>query len=484
MEMPFTRFEGRLRQLHVSELSDVFDLFFPRFRTEHDMSSFITRGHGRALIGGVTLAGDSAAFTNRGRERRFAGDASLQRKRYYCLEDAPTSDFANNTLLNELFAYAEPRLPIEPEILDSTVDVEKVSRIAEALRWTLDPPFLLHIVQPRDSAWMFSPVLGLPPKGCFLRYPLSIVDVAVDRVIDLRHPSTLQWLFDTFVPMEIAGAGKYVAPNGEIIAVFKRTQPTNTEELLPTLLSQSLGGGTTFIQGIGAYLRAHGVDALIYPSARSDSRSIVRNEIVEESFGYILVDYRNAPPVDFEPQRYFGTLPAWRERKTKAIAVTITAVGNSMRQEVTNVTKLQQYRFRVFNDWTTNSLERARFELREGKTKLGDRVKLAIRRPSTIIGPEVEAILGSDTDFFNEEGGPATGFLAEWGAFGPDKSVARCVCSVLPAAQGESWEGRWSWDGTNWFLRRLCLRSSSPSSARRRAPGTFSRIQASLRPLK
>ncbi len=86
MKIPFSPFLGRLRQLHVSDLSDVFDLFFPRFRTEHALSSFITRGRGRAIFGDVTLAGDSSSFTSRGRERRFAGDETLQRKRYYCLE--------------------------------------------------------------------------------------------------------------------------------------------------------------------------------------------------------------------------------------------------------------------------------------------------------------------------------------------------------------------------------------------------------------
>ena len=79
MQIPFTQFAGRLKQLSVSELPDIFDLFFPRFRTESAVSSFFTRGRGKAVSDGLILGPDSAVF-NRGRERRFAGDATLQRK--------------------------------------------------------------------------------------------------------------------------------------------------------------------------------------------------------------------------------------------------------------------------------------------------------------------------------------------------------------------------------------------------------------------
>src|SRR5208337_3727845 len=75
-EPPFSRFKGRLKQLHVAELDDVFDHFFPRFRDEVTLSSFVTRGRGRAFFGGLVGAGDSAVFVGRGRERRFSGDAN------------------------------------------------------------------------------------------------------------------------------------------------------------------------------------------------------------------------------------------------------------------------------------------------------------------------------------------------------------------------------------------------------------------------
>jgi hypothetical protein len=176
---------------------------------------------------------------------------------------------------------------------------------------------------------------------------------------------------------------------------------------------------------------------------------------VEESFGYVLVDYRDASPCAFDPSRYFGALPNWSERLAKRVTVTCTKHDDLERIEVAGARRLQQYRYAVFHDWTTNSLARARGDLQARTKALGDHVQLAIRRPSEIVGPDSEKVLGSDSEVLMEEGGPATGFLVEW-RIGPYATVAGFLSSVLPAAQSEFWEERWSWDGASWFLGRLC----------------------------
>jgi hypothetical protein len=457
MQIPITPFAGRLKQLSLSELPDIFDLFFPRFRTESEVSSFFTRGRGQVVGGDVIFGADSAVFANRGRERRFAGDATLQRKRYFCLEDAPTNHPANNTLLNELFAYAEPRLPTPPELLDSTVDTEQVTRLAADMGWTLEAPYVLHIVRRRDDPWLFSPVLGIPPEGCVIRYPLTIVNAAIERTIDLRLPKTLQWLFETFVPMEISGKGEFTDSEGKIWQPIKLDPPKNPAELVRTLISQTLGGGTAFIQGIGAWLRSNGVEALIYPSARSNSRSIICNGAVEESCGYILIDYRNSPPCEFDARHYFGALPAWYEKSTRTMRINATVRDGKQQLEVEGPLQLNRYRFHIFYDWTLNTFNHARSQLKEGAKKLRDPVQPMCRRPSDIVGRGAEAVIGSDSEFGIEEGGPGTGFLKEW-KIGPHNTNGTFIASVLPAAQSEFWVARWTWDETNWFLRRCCKR--------------------------
>jgi hypothetical protein len=403
----------------------------------------------------VILGTDSAVFTNRLRERRFAGDVTLQRKQYYCLVDAPTNHPSNNTLLNELFAYAEPRLPSVPELLDSTVDTDQAGRVAADMGWKLETPCVLHLVRRRDEPWLFSPVLGIPPEGCVIRYPLTIVDTVIERTVDLRLPATLQWLFETFVNMEISYKGRFADSTGKIWHPPKTDPPRNPVEFVRTLISQSLGGGSTFIQGIGAWLRSQGVEALIYPSARANSRSVTRNGVVEESYGYVLVDYRNSQPCDFVENRYFGVLPAWSEKNTRRVLINATVLDGKNLLRVEGALQLNRYRFHIFYDWNLNTFNHARNQLKAGAKKLGDHLEPMCRRPSDIVGGDAEVIIGSDADFGIEEGGPATGFLKEW-KIGPYNTNGSFIASVLPAVQSEFWVARWSWDGTNWFLHRCC----------------------------
>jgi hypothetical protein len=453
-QIPFTRFAGRLKQLSVSELPDIFNLFFPRFLTESEISSYLTRGRGHTLVGDdVILGKDSAVVTNRGRERRFAGDTTLQSKQCYCLEDAPTNHPTNNTLLNELFAYAEPRLPSVPELLDSTVDIERAGRVAADMGWKLETPCVLHIVRHRDEPWLFSPVLGIPPEGCVIRYPLTIVDTVIEQTIDLRLPATLQWFFQKFVNIEILCEGRFAVSKGKALHPRKGDPPKNPVEFVRTLLSQSLGGGTTFIQGIGAWLRSQGVEALIYPSARANSRSVTRNGVVEESYGYVLVDYRNSPPCDFVENRYFGVLPAWSEKNTRRLLINATVLDGKDLLRVEGALQLNRYRFHIFYDWNLNTFNHARNQLKAGTKKLGDPLELMCRRPSDIVGRDAEVIIGSDADFGIKEGGPAEGFLKQW-KIGPYNTNGSFIASVLPAAQSQFWVARWSWDETNWFLHR------------------------------
>lgn len=454
--VPFSPFRGRLRQLHASELTDVFDLFFPRFRTESAVGSFVTRGGGRAFAGAnVAVATDAAAFVGRGRERRFSGDDSLPRKRYFCLEDSDTNDPANNTLICELFAYADPRFPLLPVLLDTTVDREPAERLCRAMGWDPGEPAILQIVRSREDAWLLSPVLGISPQGGVLRYPLTVLDTVIEKAIDLRRPETLRWFFDVFISLEVLGEGKFLDEQGSVHVFSKGDPPTDIEGALRTILAQTLGGGTTFIQGIGACLRHIGAEALIYPSARADSRSVVRGEAIEESYGYVLVDYRGAPPLDFDPHRYFGALPRWSDRLARSISVRHERNAEETRLSVTGARQLQQFRYAVFHDWTVNSLGRARSDLHQRNTTLGDPVQLALRRPSQIVGPEANQVLGQDSEFFIEERGPVTGFLVEW-VLGPSNTVASFIGSLLPVAQSEFWEDRWRWDGASWFLYRSC----------------------------
>jgi hypothetical protein len=121
----------------------------------------------------------------------------------------------------------------------------------------------------------------------------------IAKVVDLRIPQTRDSFFEVF------GTGKEIevvdgAPAGS--ASFWRPLGNNITEfrgMIPELIDPHIGGtsesrGVT--QQIGDYLRAKGVSALIYPSARNDSFAIFEDGRLTNFGGWNLVDFRGSSP--------------------------------------------------------------------------------------------------------------------------------------------------------------------------------------------
>jgi hypothetical protein len=151
---------------------------------------------------------------------------------------------------------------------------------------------------------------------------MRVKEVEIDRVIDLRRPDTANWftsalsqlnwfehLPDPEVFEDVEDLTKWIHISGYNPAGFdpdKVPQPTGFNafpfkpvlksfaDLLPALLCQSIGGGRGAPQIAGLWLRTLGVNGLIFPSARCDSRVAVRNGEVVQWSGFNFVDYRNA----------------------------------------------------------------------------------------------------------------------------------------------------------------------------------------------
>jgi hypothetical protein len=67
------------------------------------------------------------------------------------------------------------------------------------------------------------------------------------------------------------------------------------QDLLPTLLSPGLGDAHGATQVAGSWLRRLGADALVFPSARADTRVSIASGELHEWYGWNLVDYRDSP---------------------------------------------------------------------------------------------------------------------------------------------------------------------------------------------
>src|SRR5690349_19109793 len=68
-------------------------------------------------------------------------------------------------------------------------------------------------------------------------------------------------------------------------------------DLLPALLSPLTGGGVfeNLSQLVGHWMRTHDVEALVYPSARTNAGVVVRQGEIVNHAGWNIVDYRHAP---------------------------------------------------------------------------------------------------------------------------------------------------------------------------------------------
>jgi hypothetical protein len=97
-------------------------------------------------------------------------------------------------------------------------------------------------------------------------------------------------LLDLIRHPEALAEGIGVPLKGEMDAI---KFPNSFQELLYLLMSPELGGNE-FTEALGLYLRCQGVNALVYPSARTKVGIHCRSGQLISSIGWNLVDYRNA----------------------------------------------------------------------------------------------------------------------------------------------------------------------------------------------
>jgi hypothetical protein len=248
------------------------------------------------------------------RFRRFAGDRKgailLDRSRYYtvCRNEMGAD---SGTLANEFNAYC---------------DTNKVG-----FAWTVDmaeadPPQKAVAIFLNDLEGAPSPTLAqareqglLPPDANAVRVdiPYDVTEHTIEKVLDLRYPDARQWLFDEF------GSGKP--------GVVEREAPPPPPEatfinMLPWLMIRD-NGGDGLTNAIGSYLRTIGVEALIFPSARSDTYVEFRNGELVDFGGWNLVDYRNATiETEDETLLLFGDWTGFRDRSAHGLVDWTTTI--------------------------------------------------------------------------------------------------------------------------------------------------------------
>lgn len=315
--VPYRSFNGWLkcqRPYHRNELGQlVSNTTFPLFSTESidaklsDVESSLNDT--ARELGMEVMMGPAVRF------RRFAGDRkghlSLDRGRYYtvCKDE---SGFDSGTLANEFNAYCNPKEVGFAWTYDQAMENPPVQVVSIFLKDLPGAPSTALTEARRQGL--------LPPDTTAVRVdiPYAVSEMALEKVVDLRYPDARQWLFEEF------GAGKP--------GMLERNAPKPAADasffnMLPWLMIRD-NGGDGLTNTIGAYLRKIGVDALIFPSARSDTFVEFRDGELVDFGGWNLVDYRNASEAPAEETLLlFGDWTGFRDRSSNGLVDWTTKIS-------------------------------------------------------------------------------------------------------------------------------------------------------------
>ncbi len=221
--------------------------------------------------------------------RRFAGDASLPRSRYHTVcTDIDGDD--GGTLLNELMAYSRVDKIGYFSLIDSTEDNET----AQHFRGFLVPGGKAVFCVPFENdkfPSVYRKAFGVgpahPPGSIIAVIPLRVTEETIDKVIDLREPVVQSWFTRELTRLVDPTTSKPCFPVAGHLDSFV--------DLLPSLLSQSLGDNRRVTQTAGLWLRRLGANALIFPSVRSNASTDISDHELGHWKGWNMVDYRGSP---------------------------------------------------------------------------------------------------------------------------------------------------------------------------------------------
>jgi hypothetical protein len=199
---PRTSFRGTLKQLQCEHFDEkqsyAFDAVFPAFRRLDEYLTF--RNNWGPVNTGV---GSRVLYVGRGRERRYAGDKTLSRGRYFALCN---NEYGNDcgTLLNELKAYYsyESRLPCE--IFDSTISDAAATELSKFRHKPIEWPHILLRIGPKAPNHVANHITGAQHPIIHLPLALDVVSVEIENVVDLRLPDAQRWFHRHFLAMEAA----------------------------------------------------------------------------------------------------------------------------------------------------------------------------------------------------------------------------------------------------------------------------------------
>lgn len=328
VEIPYTSFNGMVRQFETKFpqkiMSDLYNMCFTAFDDlDRFHASFLKEG----IKYFVTAAGTQRNFGSR--PRRFAGGPGLSPESYFTIcGDAGD----HGTLRDELTAYYGAKSGVTVTIYDPCVDSWVIDVLRDMGVTDLDVPLFYLVYQLEqtidsedlDTIRRSDPSIAVGER-IGVTYGIRQSELNLSHVIDLRNPDVQDWFTDSFVALEVEEAS-HSAERGRVIHLSLSGPPSTFGELLPVITSLETGGGMVFSQAVGAWLRSHGCDGLIFPGSRSNAHNVVEDGTLQASGGWNLVSYAGATPsID---DSLFGLMGPWRDPDHDHIRVNYVAEGS------------------------------------------------------------------------------------------------------------------------------------------------------------
>jgi len=278
MSIPLTLFRDWVKQISSEDLN-----ILGRSAIEQAFPQFLGSNPDAEEMRGLDLLAEKLDVVYRRIRsvRRFEGDESLPRERYFSICQGPDGR-DGGTLVRELLAYAgSDCLVAVSDLLDP--------RRHDIFRGLPDRPAL--------AIAFFS----IPPTGTLRAFflekaregiptvvvPYRLFPLTLESVVDLRARSVQHWFFRTF------------RKGDELFTKLAPSSVNRFEQMLPSLMDGRLGGNE-FCNGVGHWLRHRGVRGFVFPSARSNVGVTYNNGDTVQFYGWNLVMYAGAPASAFK----------------------------------------------------------------------------------------------------------------------------------------------------------------------------------------
>lgn len=300
--IPFVTFNGHLKQIDVSsarpEFIRLFELVFGQFRSLYQLHTAFSNSE-------IEIISSAGVHANLGqRARRFSGGKGLRPGSYFSIcENLSGLDYG--TLRNEMLAYYSQESGVIARLFDTSEDSHLLEQMFGLPPNSIqDSTFYIIYTIVRETE--DNKVFGVVGTQISAKYNVEVRQRSIENVIDLRRPSVQDWFVEKFVGMELAAEASAAESTGRSV---HKEKITTFPELLRNIASPEVGGGMSFNQAVGDWLRNAGANALIFPSARTNTACRTQNDEPMQSIGWNMVMYEGAETQ--EPKQLFGRVPNW-----------------------------------------------------------------------------------------------------------------------------------------------------------------------------